>query len=261
MNTDVFRKHYRTPEAADAAAIHHTWLAGLDSGLSFPALLRHGDTILEFERIAGPTAQLADLPVIARALGQLHHAAGRHGVIHADINQSFPLDGGWALAGFAPPRRERLHAALSTVRSPLSGELIDAWLDAATGIPGALYKDANPRNVILSDSRGPVLVDFDTLTLAPAGYDLAKLVVATAMTFGTLTRQHAVDALRAYTATLGLGPNACPFGHLQVWAEFHHLLTSRWLGRHYTHDWTAVRPWPTDEIASAARTPTNTARG
>ncbi|WP_116051388.1 phosphotransferase [Amycolatopsis palatopharyngis] len=260
MNTDVFRKHYRTPDAAHAAANHHTWLTGLDSGLSFPTLLRHRDTTLEFEHISGPTAEPADLPVIARALGQLHHAARRHGMIHADINQPFPLNGSGTLAGFAPPRRERLHAALSTTRSPLSGELVDAWLDAATHFPGALYKDANPRNVILSDSRGPVLVDFDTLTLAPAGYDLAKLVVTTAMTFGPLTRQHAVNALHAYTTSLGLGQNACPFGHIQVWAEFHHLLTSPWLGCHYTHDWATVRPWPTDEIASAARTPTNTPR-
>ena len=51
------------------------------------------------------------------------------------------------------------------------------------------------RNVLVTPS-GPALVDFDDLTLAPFGYDLAKLVVSTAMTFGTCRGSHAAVDLK-----------------------------------------------------------------
>ena len=45
---------------------------------------------------------------------------------------------------------------------------------AADG-PAAFYKDANPRNFLITPAGHPVTIDFDDLTLAPFGYDLAKL--------------------------------------------------------------------------------------
>ncbi len=60
-----------------------------------------------------------------------------------------------------------------------------ALLHGACGGPAAFYKDANPRNFLITPA-GPVTVDFDDLTLAPFGYDLAKLVVTLAMTYGAL---------------------------------------------------------------------------
>ena len=42
---------------------------------------------------------------------------------------------------------------------------------------------------------GPAIVDFDDLTLAPFGYDLAKLVVSTAMTHGPLPAEAITAAL------------------------------------------------------------------
>nr|WP_255357210.1 phosphotransferase [Sciscionella sp. SE31] len=196
------------------------------------------------------------MPLVARTLGRLHRAARDRGLRCVDANQPFPLGTGRTLAGFAEPRRGRLLVALSTVRSPLSVQLVDAWLERASVLPTALYKDANPRNVILSRSYGPVLIDFDTLTLAPVGYDLAKLVVTTSMTFGALSQEHILMALHAYTKGLGVEPEVCPLEHLQIWAEFHHLLTSPWLGEHYCFDWTEVRPWTADEVATAAHAPT-----
>lgn len=260
MNPAVFTKRYRTPDDSATAAAHHQWLISLRSGLSFPALLDRSGAALQFEYIPGTTAVPSDLPAIAEALGQLHRAAREHGLRGADVNQRIALDGGHFMSGFAPPRRARLHAALLTVRSPLTDELVDNWLAGATQLPAALYKDANPRNVIFPSERGPIFVDFDTLTLAPVGYDLAKLLVTTSMSFGSLTRRHMLDALAAYTAALDLDPGSCTLSHVQVWAEFHHLLTSPWLGRHYTHDWAAVRPWREDEILSAAKASTTTAR-
>ncbi|WP_420094795.1 phosphotransferase [Nocardia asteroides] len=42
--------------------------------------------------------------------------------------------------------------------------------------PVALYKDSDIRNFILADDQVAIL-DFDDLTLAPFGYDLAELIV------------------------------------------------------------------------------------
>jgi len=44
----------------------------------------------------------------------------------------------------------------------------------------------------------PVTIDFDDLTLAPFGYDLAKLVVTLAMTYGELPGEQIAAALFAY---------------------------------------------------------------
>jgi aminoglycoside/choline kinase family phosphotransferase len=109
-----------------------------------------------------------------------------------------------------------------------------------SGLPAALYKDANIRNFILTQ-HGVAMVDFDDLTLAPFGYDLAKLIVTTAMTHG---RSGAVDAaLAAYNARVDT--NACPPHRLHAYAEFHHTLTARYLGHNgYRHPWPLIRPWP-----------------
>ncbi len=92
---------------------------------------------------------------------------------------------------------------------------------------------------------GPVTVDFDDLTLAPFGYDLAKLVVSLSMTYGALGSARITAALDAYnTATRHL-PGVMPVTReqLMAWAEIHHILTSRYLGRAgYRHSWHAVRP-------------------
>jgi aminoglycoside/choline kinase family phosphotransferase len=55
------------------------------------------------------------------------------------------------------------------------------------GLPAVIHKDANIRNFILTEA-GVAIVDFDDLTLAPYAYDLTKLIVSTATTFGRATR-------------------------------------------------------------------------
>lgn len=44
----------------------------------------------------------------------------------------------------------------------------------------------SPPAEAITPDRGPVVVDFDALMLAPVGDDLAKLLVTTAMTYGHL---------------------------------------------------------------------------
>jgi Ser/Thr protein kinase RdoA (MazF antagonist) len=113
------------------------------------------------------------------------------------------------------------------------------------GLRVALYKDANIRNFLLTDD-GVAVIDFDDLTLAPFGYDLAKLIVSTAMTHGRLDPHEVELALETYnTHTAQVDPQTtCSMRRLRFYAEFHHQLTERYLGRNgYHHSWPEVRPW------------------
>jgi aminoglycoside/choline kinase family phosphotransferase len=95
------------------------------------------------------------------------------------------------------------------------------------------------------------IVDFDDLTLAPFGYDLAKLIVSAAMTYGRLPKSTLDDCLNAYNdaAQTACDPYdvdlGCSFEDLVQYSEIHHVLTSGYLGRHgYIHTWPDARPWP-----------------
>jgi hypothetical protein len=90
-----------------------------------------------------------------------------------------------------------------------------------------------------------ITIDFDDITLAPFGYDLAKLIVTLAMTHGHLCPPAIAEALDAYnTATSNRsGSLAAVTRHdLANGAEIHHILTSRYAtdGR-YPHRWSEIR--------------------
>jgi aminoglycoside/choline kinase family phosphotransferase len=98
------------------------------------------------------------------------------------------------------------------------------------------------RNILLTD-HGVALVDFDDLTLAPFGYDLAKLIVSTGMTYGQLAPSLVADTLTAYNTRVGA--NACTINRLHRYAELHGSLTAPYLHRNgYRYPWPTVRPWP-----------------
>ena len=112
--------------------------------------------------------------------------------------------------------------------------------------PAAFYKDANPRNFLITPDGTPVTIDFDDLTLAPFGYDLAKLIVTLAMTHGPIPGAAITEALRAYNlAANGYCPALPPvtWNELMAWAEIHHILTARYAddGR-YPFPWDQARP-------------------
>ncbi|MFD4537914.1 phosphotransferase [Kitasatospora sp. NPDC058397] len=134
--------------------------------------------------------------------------------------------------------------------SALTREAIDGWLERAATMPAAFYKDANPRNFLTTNTRVAV-IDFDSLTLAPFGYDLAKIVVTTAMTTGPLpeaTIRQAVDTYNRHPQHRGLP--GCTWGEFAAWCEFHHVLTAPYLGtNNYRFSWHTVRPtWTTDAL-------------
>jgi hypothetical protein len=242
MTPAVYVKHYADPQRAAAAVAHHAWLVSLDSGVRLPRLLDARAGQLTFEHLGHRHPQPQDLPVLADALGALHAVAHRDHLSEASLDRPFTTT-------TAPDGSVLTIRDFFTPRSRLR-----AWQPLQlAGAPVALYKDANLRNFLLTDT-GVAVLDFDDLTLAPFGYDLAKLVVSTAMTFGTLLPPEVVDqALTAYNARLDVCPPArCTRADLQSYTEINHQLTRAYLHRNgYHHAWPRVRPWP----APTPRTP------
>lgn len=232
--TTTFTKHYRDPQRAQAARQHRDWLAALDSGVPVPALRIASPHRLELEHLGHRQPGRNDLSLLAGALGRLHAAAYARQLHAARPDTPFATPAGLVITDFVTPRRSLL------AQLPVP----------ANGLPMAFYKDANIRNFLLSDA-GPAIVDFDDLTLAPFGYDLAKLIVSTAMTYGRLDSHEVEAALEVYnghSAAVG-GNTACPVERLQVFAEFHHLCTVRYLHRNgYRYPWPEVRPWTQPEV-------------
>jgi hypothetical protein len=240
MTQAVFIKRYADPARGDAARSHLQWLAGLDSGVHLPHLHRGSAHQLIFDHLRGRQPRLSDLPNLAAVLGQLHGAAYARELHAAQLHRPFVTSSGLAIRDFHTGRRH----------------LLDQLGVDTAGLPAAIYKDANLRNFVMTTS-GPAIVDFDDLTLAPFGYDLAKLVVATAMTYGRVHESDIETALHTYNRHVEAagGPTgSCSLPQLARYSEMHHLLTVRYLHRHgYRHAWPHVRPWAAPTAVPAPR--------
>jgi hypothetical protein len=231
MNSPEYVKPYTDPARAQAAQTHLRWFARLRSGVRLPHLYPSADaTQLVLERLEGRSAQPGDLLDIAAVLGRLHGTAHSRHLYAATLDQPFPTEG-LTIPDFAAGRRP----------------VLDKLGIIVSGQPVALYKDANIRNAVIT-ADGPALVDFDDLTLAPFGYDLAKLLVSTSMTHGRLDGRLVEAALHTYNQHVEAahGPaNSCTLTQLTGYAEVHDVLTRRYLHRNgYRNAWPDVRPWP-----------------
>lgn len=234
----LFIKPYPDEASAAAAHAHYRWLAAsAPVCVELPVLLHVRPQTLVFEHLDGATPTTKVLAEVAAALGRLHHAAGA-GLGGARLDR--PHDAaGLTITDFVSSRRDALHAA-GRAQSVAAARL-DYVLDYAAGLPPAVYKDANLRNFLLTE-RGVAVVDFDDLTLAPFGYDLAKLVISTAMTHGPIPLAAIADALERYNAHTA--PDSCTLNDLACWAELTWLLNAPYTGRNgYTQPWPALRPW------------------
>ncbi|MEV5407302.1 phosphotransferase [Thermopolyspora sp. NPDC052614] len=245
MSRTVFTKSYRSPRSARQAAANHAWLEE-HTPLRQPRLLAVQARRLDFEHVDGRHVIVEDLVTVATLLGEAHAIAWLGGLHRARLDTSYLLPDGHAIPAFVGPRR----SALS--RHHRAGTLCGEDLAIAVGLlqtdpdePAAFYKDSNPRNILITPT-GPVIVDPDDLTLAPFGYDLAKLVVTLAMTHGPIHGETISSALAAYNqavtsnaAKVGCVTPSRLLGH----AHLHHLLTSPYLGRGgYRYPWPQVRP-------------------
>nr|WP_221378307.1 phosphotransferase [Actinoplanes polyasparticus] len=234
MSPAVVVKRYTDPARGVAAQAHLRWFQQLDSGVRLPHQYPSTATHLLLERLDGRPPEPNDLPDLAAALGKLHGSAYARELHVARLDRPFDTTIGTTIPDFGANRRH----VLSQLRLTF------------THLPAAVYKDANVRNFILTAS-GPALVDFDDLTLAPFGYDLAKLVVSTAMTYGLLSGTQIEQTQAAYTQSVesaGGPADSCTPAQLADYAEVHHRLTARYLHRNgYQHSWPTVRPWTTPE--------------
>ncbi|MCX5317805.1 hypothetical protein [Streptomyces sp. NBC_00154] len=113
--------------------------------------------------------------------------------------------------------------------------------------PTAFYKDSNPRNFIITEAGDVYTVDTDDLTLAPMGYDPAKLIATLVLTYGPLPAPAIDSALRAYNEAaerhdpqLGTTDRE----RLDDFLALHAVLTAPYAGRNgYRHSWPS-RPSP-----------------
>lgn len=239
--TESWRKCYGDSASCAAAATHHAWLATL--GAPIPALHTAGPRELVFEHVPGHHALPGDLPALAELLGRLHRTAYVTELQQARLDRPFRTAAGTVIPDFLHRRLDALDRLLhdqATSPASLTFDQATGIIHAALDGPACLYKDSNPRNFLITPN-GPVLVDFDALTLAPAGYDLAKLLVTLVMTHGQLPAASMRGALAVYNTALTYPPcdlRPVLWTDLMHWATLHHILTSPYQGRNgYRHPW------------------------
>jgi Ser/Thr protein kinase RdoA (MazF antagonist) len=253
-------KRYPNPAARNRAHANYRWLAALGSPIHLPRLVPVGDQdCLAFEQVEGRHAGSADLPTLAGHLGDIHGAAYARELRHARLGQPHHTQVGHVLPSFPDGRLRAVARELRASTVPGARLTVDRAqrLIAGADGPAAFYKDANPRNFLIAPTGNTVTIDFDDLTLAPFGYDFAKLIVTLAMTHGSIPAQGIATALSAYNAATARhwpGLPGVTWDELMNWAEIHHILTSRYAadGR-YPYRWdqartathpTGDRTWP-----------------
>ncbi|WP_443060261.1 phosphotransferase [Streptomyces sp. NBC_00444] len=233
-----------------AAQRNHEWLSRHAGPMTLPALIGARPRALTLAWADGRHVEPRDLERVARHLGSCHEAAWRSSLHTARLTTAH-VGNDHVVADFVSLRaaalRRRFRSGYLASARTLDATL--TLLHRTTDRPAAFYKDTNPRNILITASGPPVTVDTDDLTLAPFGYDLAKLVVTLSMTYGPLPVALIDQALTAYNSAAAehhsqLGQTTLT--QLMEYAELHGILTAPYLGRGgYRQPWTRVRPTPT----------------
>jgi Ser/Thr protein kinase RdoA (MazF antagonist) len=249
VSTPAYVKRYPDPAASNRAHANYRWLAALGTPVRLPGMVPASDQDhLAFEQVEGRHVMPADLPMLADHLGGVHGVAYVRELHRARLGQPHHTQAGHVLPGFPDGRLQAIARELQAGTVPgvrLSVARAKRLIADADG-PAAFYKDANPRNFLITPDGNPVTIDFDDLSLSPFGYDLAKLIVTLAMTHGLIPAPDIATALSAYNASTARHCAALPgveWEELMNWAEIHHILTSRYAadGR-YPYRWDQARP-------------------
>ncbi|MFG2676419.1 phosphotransferase [Streptomyces sp. NPDC048445] len=236
MTVPPFTKRYATPERAAGAVRHYRWIKENAKPLRQPALYTVGPDSLTFERIEGRCVRPEDLPRMAELLGHAHGAAWASDLQSASLGTPHLFPDGTKFDDYLGPREIALRRRHQQGHLPNKAALhaMLGLLEATAQGPWAFYKDSNPRNFIITSTQDIVTVDTDDLSLAPMGYDLAKLVATLHLTYGPLTDQAITTALLAYNAAarrhdarLGTTDR----GQLDSFLGLHVVLTAPYVGR------------------------------
>jgi hypothetical protein len=243
-----FIKRYASAPARNRAEANYRWLTRLQGPAHLPELRYSGKRELCFQHVEGRHAVPADLTMLAAHLGDIHGSVHQAELRKAELPRPYRAAGGQVLPSFPAGRLAAVERELAAGHVPNPGLTISQacrLITTADG-PAAFYKDANPRNFLITPDGTPVTIDFDDLTLAPFGYDLAKLIVALAMTHGPIHGTAITEALNAYNLAVA---DHCPTvppvtrEELMSWAEIHHILTARHAGDgRYPFSWDQARP-------------------
>ncbi|MGW6558510.1 phosphotransferase [Streptomyces hydrogenans] len=235
-----FTKHYETTERTAAALRHYRWIARHAKPLRQPALIVLGPLSLTFEWIEGRPVRPEDLSLLAEHLGHAHGAAWHSDLRSAALSTPHRFEDGTTFADYLGPRKAVLRRRHEQGYLPNESSLhamLDLLEETAQG-PFAFYKDSNLRNFIITKTGDIVTVDTDDLSLAPMGYDLAKLIATLHLTYGVLSEQAVDAALCAYNAAAGRHSSrlgATDRGHLDAFLTLHEVLTAPYAGRNGYH--------------------------
>ena len=243
-----FVKRYASTPARNRAEANYRWLTRLQGPAHLPELRYSGERELCFQHVEGRHALPADLTMLAAHLGDVHGSVHQAEFCKAELPRHYRAAGGQVLPSFPAGRLAAVERELAAGHVPnprLTISQACRLITTADG-PAAFYKDANPRNFLITPDGTPVTIDFDDLTLAPFGYDLAKLIVTLAMTHGPIHGAAITEALNAYNSAMA---DHCPtmppatWEELMSWAEIHHILTARYAGNsRYPFPWDQARP-------------------
>ncbi len=230
--TPVFVKHYTTAENASRALQAYRWFASMNV-LTVPQLLEWSPTSMTYEFVVGRHASIEDLNALARQLGQLSahvrsaELSGRQNLEAAVIGRSLRLE------DFAVSKDAWIakHGAELSNSEQASFQRVLSVTRQAD-----LYKDANLRNFLITASGLTVTLDYDSLTVAPTGYDLAKLIVSLYMAGYDVGKDEMTSALDAFNADGSAG--VLP-ADLSDYLAVNGALTRRYVGANGY-----VRSWP-----------------
>jgi Ser/Thr protein kinase RdoA (MazF antagonist) len=246
--TGQYVKWYASAPARNCAEANYHWLARLQGPAHLPELRYSGGLELRFQHVEGRHALTTDLTMLAAHLGDIHGHVHQVELRRAELPKPYYAAGGRVLPAFPEGRLAAVERELSAGHVPDARLTISQARRLITGAdgPAACYKDANPRNFLITPDGTPVTIDFDDLTLAPFGYDLAKLIVTLTMTHGPIPGTDITEALSAYNLAANGHYPALPYvtwDDLMGWAEIHHILTARYAddGR-YPFTWDQTRP-------------------
>ena len=241
-------KRYASTPARNRAEANYRWLTRLQGPAHLPELRYSGERELCFQHVEGRHALPADLTMLAAHLGDIHGSVHQAELCKAELPRPYLATGGQVLPSFPAGRLAAVERELAAGHVPnprLTISQACRLITSADG-PAAFYKDANPRNFLITPDGTPVTIDFDDLTLAPFGYDLAKLIVTLAMTHGPIHGAAITEALNAYNSAVA---DHCPtmppatWEELMSWAEIHHILTARYADNsRYPFPWDQARP-------------------
>ncbi|MFF4534300.1 phosphotransferase [Streptomyces sp. NPDC001407] len=259
MTTAHFTKDYGDPGQAAEAARHYHWLAAHARPLLQPALIAADPASLTFERIEGRHAEPQDLPRLAGMLGDAHGAAWTRDLHQASLRTPHSSHDGTWFPDYVSCREAALRKRLEQGHLP-NASVLDVLLALVKEIaegPAAFYKDSNPRNFLITTDGTIFTIDTDDLTLAPFGYDLAKLITTLIMTYGPIEQPGIAQALDLYNeaaarhnARLG----TTDLQRLYAFVTLHIPLTAPYAGRNgyrfcvpdseapHDHDGTRLRP-------------------